>query len=208
MRLRMTFNLILSFALIAVSGAGALAEELNLVGVYADEEMSESTATATAGDILTVYVILNDPINPHLNRPGGEDVDNVGCYSFTLDLTTNLEPVAKAAYPARPECTGVCTEFKSCYGALIPVGGNRLITLISLDVRYLGSGPAEIRLRPPSFEILENQMDFWYRDVEQTGWILPMNPASGSFDIPVFVVNGDQVPATNENWGSLKSTYR
>jgi hypothetical protein len=205
MRLRMTFNLILSFALIAVSGAGALAEELNLVGVYADEEMSESTATATAGDILTVYVILNDPINPHLNRPGGEDVDNVGCYSFTLDLTTNLEPVAKAA---RPECTGVCTEFKSCYGALIPVGGNRLITLISLDVRYLGSGPAEIRLRPPSFEILENQMDFWYRDVEQTGWILPMNPASGSFDIPVFVVNGDQVPATNENWGSLKSTYR
>jgi len=74
------------------------------------------------------------------------------------------------------------------------VGDNRLITLISLDLRYLGPGPAEIRLRPPSFEILDNQMDFWYRDVEQTGWILPMNPASGSFEVPVFVVNADQVP--------------
>ncbi len=208
MSLRMTFNLTLAGVVLVTSGGVALAEELNLVGVYADEEMSEATATATAGDILTVYVILNDPINPHLNRPGGEDVDNVGCYSFTLDLTTNLEPVNKASFLAKPECTGVCTEFKSCYGALIPVGDNRLITLISLDLRYLGPGPAEIRLRPPSFEILDNQMDFWYRDVEQTGWILPMNPASGSFEVPVFVVNADQVPATNENWGSLKSTYR
>ncbi len=208
MRLRITFNLILAGALLATSVAGALAEELNLVGVYADEAMNEATASATVGDILTVYVVLADPINPNLNRPGGEDVDNVGCYSFTLDLTTNLEPVNKAAYIAKPECTGVCTEFRSCYGALIPVGSNRLITLISFELRYLGNGPAEIRLRPPSIDVLEDQMDFWYRDPEQTGWILPMNPASGSFDMPVFVVNGDQVPAANENWGSLKSTYR
>ena len=208
MRLGIIFNLILAFALFTVSGAGALAEELNLVGVYADEAMNEATASATAGDILTVYVVLADPINPHLNRPGGEDVDNVGCYSFTLDLTTNLEPVNKAAYIARPECTGVCTEFRSCYGSLIPVGSNRLITLISFDLRYLGSGPAEIRLRPPSIDVLEGQMDFWYRDAQMTGWMLPMNPASGSFEMPVFVVNGDQVATANENWGSLKSTYR
>jgi len=57
MSLRMTFNLTLAGVVLVTSGGVALAEELNLVGVYADEEMSEATATATAGDILTVYVM-------------------------------------------------------------------------------------------------------------------------------------------------------
>ncbi len=207
MKLLITCNLILAGIIGAAAGDGALAQDRNLVGVYSDEEMSGATATAEAGDLLTVYVILSYPHNPHLNRPGGEEVDNVGCYSFTLDLV-NLELVTKAGYAARPICTGVCTEYRTCFGALLPVGGDRRITLASFDLRYLGPGPAEIRLRPHSNDVLEDLMDYWYRDSEMTGWLLAMYPVSESFDIPVFVVNGDQVPATSENWGSLKSTYR
>ena len=208
MRILKTWNLILAVVLGAANVSGALAQELNAVGVYADEEMIEATATAASGDILTVYVILADPQNPHLGDQGNEDVDFIGCYSFTLDMTSNLELVSKAAKPIHPDCTGICLEYRNCFGSLIPVGGDRHITLRSFDLRYLGPGPAEIRLRSPTVDVIEGEMDFWYRDADMTGWILPMYPASGSFDIPVFVVYEGQVPTTVASWGTLKSTYR
>ncbi|MEN8005956.1 MAG: hypothetical protein ABFS42_03035 [Candidatus Krumholzibacteriota bacterium] len=208
MRLMIALNLILIGVLGAANGDGLLAQELNAVGVYSDERMSATTVNAEAGDLLTVYVVLDNPQNPHMEDQANSLVQNVGCYSFALDLTTNLELVAKAAKPIRPDCTGVCTEYRNCFGFLKPVGGDRFITLTSFDLRYLGSGQAEIRLRAPEVDVIEGEMDFWYRDILQTGWILPMYPASGSFDNPVFVVNGDQVPATKASWGSLKSIYR
>lgn len=208
MRLLITWILIMAGVLGAAGVHDAIAQEQNLVGVYSDEEMSSANVTATAGEILTVYVVLADPQNPHLRNQGNEIVDKIGCYSFTLDLSTNLELVTKASFPARPICTGVCTEYRTCFDALLPVGGDRHITLRSFDLRYEGPGPAEIRLRPHSNDVIIDKMDYWYRDADLTSWILPMYPVSGSFDIPVFVINGDQVPTSNESWGSLKSTYR
>ena len=208
MRLANVRYLVLACALGAVNCGGALAQELNSVGVYADEQMGAITATAAAGDLLTVYVILADPQNPHLGDQGNEAVENIGCYSFTLDLTTNLELVDKAAKPIHPDCTGVCTEYRYCYGSLVPVGGDRHITLRSFDLRYLGPGPGEIRLRFPTVDVIEGEMDFWYRDADLTGWILPMYAASGSSDSPVLVVNEGQMPTRASSWGTLKSTYR
>ena len=208
MRLVRTLYLVLACGLGTANFGGALAQELNAVGVYSDEQMGAATTTAAAGDLLTVYVILADPQNPHLGDQGNQDVDNVGCYSFTLDLTTNLELVAKAAKPIHPDCSGVCTEYRYCFGSLVPVGADRRITLRSFDLRYLGPGPAEIRLRFPTADVIEGEMDFWYRDADLTGWILPMYPASGSSDLPVFVVNEGQVPITASSWGALKSKYR
>ncbi len=208
MRSTKILYLVLAGVLGSTTWSGAPAQELNAVGVYADEQMSAVTAAAESGDILTVYVILDDPQNPHLGDRGDEAVGNIGCYSFTLDLTANLELVDKAARPVHPDCTGVCFEYRYCYGTLVPVGGNRHITLKSFQLRYLGSGPGEIRLRYPTVDVIEGEMDFWYRDAELTGWILPMYPASGSSDLPVFVVTEGQVPTTEESWGTLKSTYR
>ena len=56
--------------------------------------------------------------------------------------------------------------------------------------------------------VIQGEMDYWYRDDQLTGWILPMYPASGSFDLPVFVLDEGQVPVHAATWGSLKSIYR
>ncbi len=177
----------------------------NLVGIYTDGAMSANTATAEPGDYLTLYVVLHDPHNPHRN----EDVAQVGCAAFGLDLSLNLEFVAKKATTdgKQPDCTGNCTYFRSCFGAQLPVDGDRRITLRSFVVRYFGPGPAEIRLRPDVFELLDGDMDYWYRDPENTGWVLPMYPVTGSYELPAFVING-AVPTAAESWGNLKARYR
>lgn len=214
--LRMIFKFMFLILAPSVAGIeGAAAQTSNLVGVYGDEQMGSATATAEAGDLLTVYVVLSDPMNPHVGDEAKAEVENIGCYSFVLDLTTNLEILTPelinssgAAKPVIPGCIGNCTEYRTCYGFLIPVGGDRRITLTSFDLRYVGPGPAEIRLRPPTMQVLDGEMDFWYRDPQQTGWILPMYPATGDFDLPVFVVNEGQVPTAATSWGSVKSVYR
>ena len=61
----------------------------------ADEMMSDNTATAEPGDYLTFYVVLDNPRNPFRGGSRGEDVIQVGCYAFGLDLSTNLQFVTK-----------------------------------------------------------------------------------------------------------------
>lgn len=202
--------------LLTVWGWAVLAQgqEFNIVGVYADEDMSSAEVTAEIDDLVTIYVVLDHPYNPHRNNGKGEDIDNVGCYSFILDLSTNLEVVENPGLAVsektaqRPNCSGVCVEYRSCYGFLAPVGENQRITLKSFVLRYTGSGPGEIRLRPPTIPAVPDEMDFWYRDPDLTGWVLPMYPVTGAFETPVFVVNGPPLPTTEHSWGRVKSLYR
>ena len=204
----LTWVLVLAAATATVGSIPALAQQNNFVGVYTDEQMTANTTTVTAGDLLTVYVILSNPRNPHIGDQSNALVETIGCYSFALDMSTNLELLDKAAKPVVPGCLGECTEYRTCYGVLIPVGSDRHITLRSFDLRYLGAGPAEIRLRPHTVNVIEGEMDYWYRDAQLTGWVLPMYPASGSFELPVFVVDEGQVPVQAATWGSLKTIYR
>ncbi len=190
------------------------ARDFNIVGIYADEEMTTNEATAEINDLVTVYVILDRPHNPYRGGSDGEAVENVGCYSFILDFSTNLEVIdnpgltGSTAVDKRPNCNGICVEYRNCFGGLLPVGPNLRITLKAFGLRYIGPGPGEIRLRPPTIPVVDGQMDYWYRDVEHTGWVLPMYPVTESFETPVFVVNPDALPTNKHNWGGLKSLYR
>lgn len=196
--------------LVVMAGAASAVETENLVGIYTDELMTANTATAEPGDYLTFFVVLDNPRNPFRGGRRGEDVIQVGCYAFGLDLSANLQFVTKDLPTAdkRPECTGDCTYFRQCFGALLPVEADRHITLRSFVVLYLGPGPAEIRLRPDVLELVDGEMDYWYRDPENTGWVLGMYPVTGSYELPVMVINGDGVPTEAQSWGTLKSLYR
>ena len=201
--------LAIAVVLCTVDGPARALAGFSQVGIYADETPTVAAVTADPGDILTIYVVLDQPHNPHVD----EDCANVGCYSFRIDLSENLQLLANREATAvapdkRPECAGVCYDLRTCFGALLPVGDDGHITLRSFVVRYLGPGPGEIRLRQPLQEILAGEMDFWYRDADQTGWMLPMYPSSGDFETPVFVVNGDQVGTVGALWGHVKASYR
>jgi hypothetical protein len=202
---------LLGLGLLVIAANSAIAVETeNLVGIYTDELMTANTATAEPGDYLTFFVVLDNPHNPFRGGSRGEDVVQVGCYAFGLDLSTNLQFVTKDLPTAdkRPECTGDCTYFRDCFGAQLPVESDRHITLRSFVVRYLGPGPAEIRLRPDVFELFDGKMDYWYRDPENTGWVLAMHPVTGSYELPALVINGEGVPTVAQSWGALKALYR
>lgn len=202
---------LLGLSWLVIGANSTMADETeNQVGIYTDELMTANTAIAEPGDYLTFYVVLDNPRNRFLGGRQGEDVDRVGCYAFGLDLSTNLQFVTKDLPPSgkRPDCTGTCTYFRNCFGALLPVESDRHITLRSFVVRYLGPGPAEIRLRPDVLEVIDDAMDYWYRDSENTSWVLGMHPVTGSYELPVMVINGEGVPTVGQSWGALKALYR
>jgi hypothetical protein len=49
---------------------------------------------------------------------------------------------------------------------------------------------------------------FYYANDGIPGTVVPLSPSSGSYDLPVAVINGETVSVENEGWGAVKSLYR
>jgi len=190
-------------------GGKSLAQDTNLLGLYVDEQMSDNNLIVEDVGLVPVYVVLSHPVNPNFNGSGDpRDVDRVGGFEcgFVLD---SADFIVDSEFPM--DHVNIGDLYEMIVGFATPylvVGDDRAVTLVTLTIFTLAELNSYIYLRPIDAPSIPGQMAYLDGEDDYSTWVVPMGPASGSWDIPVFSINGGVVAMENASWGSVKSLYR
>jgi len=208
---KMVSILAVGFLFAALMTAPAVAQEPNLLGLYIDEVASDNHMVVEGYGIITVYLVLSDPVNPDYNGTGEvRNVEMIGAFECGLTLDSD-DIIVGIEFPLDSVNIGNWSTGDFIVGFALPgveVGDDRLATLATISIFSFGEPESNIYLRtvePPS---IPGHMAYVDRDVTVGSDLVAMYPASGYYEIPVFYVNDGVVATENMSWGNVKSLYR
>ncbi len=161
----------------------------DVLGIYLDHEAIANCANLPAGEHF-VYLIVTRPSEPS-GIAGWECwIDIQGADNWmVLDWGLQGQAINMAPPP------------RFIVGLAEPLTGIESVILLEMTLLILDEGPLEFYVRPLEKSSLREHASFAAGD--DPGRLVALQPASGSYDLPVAFVNGDCGPAAP--WRSLKS---
>jgi len=185
----------------------------NELGLYTEMTGDENAVNISVQEFLafTVYLVITNPYNDEFDNGDGNlvgrAVEHVGAFegqlhwdrTFVLRLSMELpnNGINFAEYPDL--LVGYSTPVAVTSGSAV---------LATFSFLVLDSEPYEFFLGIFSSPTFPNSMAYVDADDQYGSDIVPLNPVSGDFAMPVFGINNNVVAIENESWGGVKALFR
>jgi len=173
----------------------------NQIGFYTDEAMTSVNAVADAPyATVPVYVVLTNPHN------GTDRLADIGGYEFGYVAGADLT-VLSMTFSSDGIDVGAAGNHIVGLGAPLVVGDDFSVLLGTMSVLYgVTDGSArEFHLAVTDPASIPGTMAIIWGP---SGTLQAVYPSSGSYDDPVFSINGDVVATENIHMDEIKAMYR
>jgi hypothetical protein len=203
----MTFRMLAVLLLVVVAASSATAAiESNELGIYADPLMGASWMVQEPFVLFDVYVVVFDP-----RLPDGSPLPAIEAFEFHAEVTSpNLVLLVSTFAPvAHINVADAPNDYIVGVIDPLPVTPGAAVLLMTFSYISLTADPQYFTLSPPTeWASVPGRMSCaWWDPVAHQYRFVPMNPNSGSHDLPTFSINGTVVATENTSWGNLKSLF-
>ncbi|MEN8007523.1 MAG: hypothetical protein ABFS42_10935 [Candidatus Krumholzibacteriota bacterium] len=188
-------NLVL-IAFIVLTGT-AIAQDQDVVGIYFDEEGLTSTVQTTQSpEDVIAWVILKNISSQS------------GLSGFAMKGFWTLPYEGPCGDNLLGPQLGIC-NIEWIFGAEPPVPQAEILPVVRFQVHVLApTERVDLFIQPLDYPPLNYGDAVYEANDGSPGTIIPLHPTSGSYDLPVAVINGGEVAVKSAHWGAVKSMYR
>lgn len=188
-------------ALLLLGAWPAAAQDRDLVGIYFDEAGASAAFETTAPwQEVHAWVVLKG-----ISAPSGvQGIALTGEWEGAEGLGwTSLIGAASFPLPSQPADWTLQAAPPLPQADAVPVVKIWFLVRSPEQVVRLYVGP------PPAWTMTPPLQAAVYQANDGTpGTLVPLHPSSGSYDLPVAVVNGPRAPVSEGTWGQVKGIYR
>lgn len=191
-----------------LSARAAVAQSVNLIGIYTTPAAESARTTAAANVPFSAYFVLTSP-----RTMTGEAVTACDGYEFRVVILGEAAMTFRLSDTTHPGWVNDLSA-ANCADAAYRVHGstpvpvtNDAVVLQHWSLMMLVNGLLYFYLSPVEAPTVPGLMAFTSPGTEGSTAVGAM-PASGRFDFPVFDVNAGPDPVESCAWGAVKSLYR
>ncbi len=191
-------------ALSLLAPSAGFAQAYNQMGIYLDEEATTVNTTLETG-LLDVYLVATMPYSHTADAPVTV-IKGFECAIIIAGTATYLD--AANTYPVPGLNVGNDRNMHYGFSAGAAVSGTSMV-LCELHILKASAGTLTFHVAPADPASVDGMMAIIdFTTAPQT--LVGMNPASGSFDDPVFAVNVDPGIVATEatTFDNIKAMYR
>lgn len=184
----------------------------NEFGLYTDMSGDLSSVNAVVGlfDYLDVYMVLTNPYNYEYDDGTGNLVEravqNIDAFETQIRWQQAGLIVTATQFPNGGINFYDPPFYLVGFPSPVPVTDGHVVlgtcTLLAIDL-----DPHKVFLGLFEFPTFNDSNAYVDAD-DMTAEVVPMHPVSGSFDMPVFGINGSVVAVEAETWGGVKALFR
>ncbi len=167
------------------------------LGLYADEGATVTQVQASGGQ-LPLYLVAMDPVDDSGSTPGG-----LQGFECLLAFQSPSDFVMDVAFPTPAVNLGSLDNLIVGFGSPVPLAGSAVV-LATVVVYTTGQPEANIFLHPSDPPSIPGYLAV----IDQDFNLMPMEPASGDDQRPVFYINSGGPPLESATWGTAKILYR
>ncbi len=183
------------FSLLTLLSTPALAST-GTMGLYADPDATINQIQSQGGQV-PVYLVATNPEIP----TGGTPANLMG-FEAQVSFQSSRDFVMDASFPVDVINVGTLSNLIVGYGEPLPLGGSSVV-VATLVIYTSGQSEANIFLGPSEPPSLPGYLALLNDDFS----LIPMEPASGDAQRPVFYINSAGSLETT-SWGTAKSLFR
>jgi hypothetical protein len=190
---------VLAVFLVFPAASNALAEEQDIVGIYFDQEgLSTTFHTTEPWQIVMAWLVL-------INISAESGVQAIGIYGAMEGTIWDWCSWSLMGDLGNPTC-----DPEWILGAAPPIPWAYAIPVVEIGivVHSLDEWGRLYIQPPPLMDPFDGIHAVYEANDGVPGTIIPLQPSSGSYDLPVAGVNVDVVPVTASSWGAVKALYR
>jgi hypothetical protein len=175
-----------------------VAEEQDIVGIYFDQEgLTTTFHTTELWQTVTAWLVL-------VNISAESGIQAIGIYGAmegTLNDWCWWSLMGDLQIP-------ICDP-EWILGAAPPLPWAYAIPVVEIGivVHSLDEWGRFYIQPPPPCDPFDGIHAFYQANDGVPGTLVPLQPSSGSYDLPVASVNTDVVPVTGSSWGEVKALY-
>lgn len=186
------------FALVAALAvpAAVLASGYGAMGLYADSDATVNQIEASGG-MLPLYLVASDPADDFGHAP-----DSITGFEGSIDFQSPSDFVMQVDFPVEVINVGSNDNLIVGFGSPLPLSGSSVV-LATVVIYTQGQPESNVYLRPAEPASVPGYLAV----VDQDFQLVPMEPASGDSERPVFFINSNGF-LQNASWGTAKILYR
>ena len=195
---------ILLFVCALLIGSTSLAAAQDIIGMYADPTGTSDYIVVEAYTNFNVYLLLKNPSST-------SDIIAWDCFISYPDISVGGN-VYVVSWTIAGGGTNTVTEpeFQVMMSEVPPLDNDETIVLLSAEVYVTTTEEAAVYIDHSSLDPLGNGQptycpEDWGGD---PGNLVAMWQSSGDPDLPVFIINPEEVPVGSKNWSAIKSLYK
>ena len=190
---------VLAALLVLLPAGHALAEEQDIVGIYFDQEgLTTTFHTTEPHQTVMAYLVL-------INISAESGVQAIGIWGALEGTIYDWCSWSLMGGIQIPTCDPYWI-----LGAAPPIPWAYAIPVVEIGivVHSLDEWGRLYVQPPPPIDPFDGIHAFYQANDGVPGTLVPLQPSSGSYDLPVAGVNVDVVPVTASSWGAVKALYR